>query len=441
MKATIKTVYHQLGLKELIAIGVGGMIGGGIFSVMGLAVSISGHAAPLAFLLGGIIALIAGYSYIRLALTYRNDGASFTYLEKAFPDHLSISGITGWTVVVGYIGTMALYAFTFGAYGAALFGEANNPLLRQILSIGILLFFLLVNLRGTRMAGGTEDLIVYTKIMLLALLAFAGITAVRTENLVPVFDQGFDSVFMAGALIFVAYEGFQLITNSVIETGNPERNIPRSIYGSILIVIIIYVLLSFIAVGGLSTRALIQAEEYALAIAAEPALGQAGRVITSLAALLATASAINATLFGASRLMAEMATEREIPHAFSFRNTVQVPWLAVITMTGLTLVLTTLGGLELIASFSSMTFLLVSIGITIANYKLRDVTRSRPVLILLGLVLMTATVTTLIIYLWQHSRDTLYTIGLIYLTVIAAEYLLNQRKRRQEPESGAKKQV
>jgi len=430
--AAKRAARDRLGLRELIAIGVGGMIGGGIFSVMGLAVSISGHAAPIAFLLGGIIAFLAGYSYIRLALAFRNDGASFTYLEKAFPRQLFISGITGWTVVVGYIGTMALYAFTFGAYGAELFGEADNPLLRRVLSTGILLFFLLVNLRGTRTTGGTEDLIVYTKILLLALLAFAGITAVRSENLLPVFDQGIGSVFMAGALIFVAYEGFQLITNSVIETRDPDRNLPRGIYGSIAIVTFIYVLLSFIAVGGMSVETLIRAEEYALAVAAEPALGQAGRIITSLAALLATASAINATLFGASRLMAEMATEHEIPRAFSFRNTVQVPWLAVVTMTALTLLLTLLGGLELIAAFSSMTFLLVSIGITIANFRLRHVTRSRPALILAGLLLMSATVLTLLVYLWQHSRDTLQAIGLIYLAVVVAEVLVNRRRAGDE---------
>ena len=100
-----------LKLPELIAMGVGG----GIFSVLGLAVDVSGHAAPLAFLINSVIALVAGYSYIKLALAFRSDGASFTYLEHAFPKHLSVTGIAGRTVVVGYIGTLALYAFTLGA--------------------------------------------------------------------------------------------------------------------------------------------------------------------------------------------------------------------------------------------------------------------------------------------------------------------------------------
>ena len=121
----------QFGLKELIAIGIGGMIGGGIFSVMGLAVEITGNATPIAFLLAGLLALVMGYSYVKLSVAFHSDGASFTYLEHAFPKHKFIGSITGWAVIIGYIGTMALYAFTFGAYGSELFGF-NNELVRKI---------------------------------------------------------------------------------------------------------------------------------------------------------------------------------------------------------------------------------------------------------------------------------------------------------------------
>lgn len=115
-----------LGLKELIAMGVGGMVGGGIFSVLGLSVSLAGHAAPIAFALGGIIALLTGVSYSRLGLAFRSDGGSFTYLEHAFR-HPNIAGLGGWLLLAGYIGTLALYAYTFGVYGAAMLGTAPCP--------------------------------------------------------------------------------------------------------------------------------------------------------------------------------------------------------------------------------------------------------------------------------------------------------------------------
>jgi len=411
----------KLGLKELIAMGVGGMIGGGIFSVLGMAVDISGHAAPLAFALGGLLAFIAGYSYVRLAIAYHSDGASFTYLEIAFPRHIRIAAITGWMVIVGYVGTIALYAFTFGAYGADLFGYSGSVPVRHMLSLGVILMFLFINLRGVKFAGSIEDVVVYGKIVLLAVLAIAGAQVVQAERFSPLMDHGIVSVFMAGALIFVAYEGFQLITNSVCESKNPHRNIPLAIYGSIGIVMLIYTLLAIVAVGSMDIESLIQAEEYALAVAAEPVMGEWGPILVDVAALLATASAINATMFGASRMMAEMAKEHEMPSPFSFRNRGDVPWAAVCTIALLSLMFTLLGGLELIAAFSSMTFLLVSAAVGVANLRLRSKTGANVPFVVMGVVLLLVTIMTLLIYLIENDLPTLIWMGAIYLTIIVAE--------------------
>ncbi len=412
---------EKLRLPELLAMGIGGMIGGGIFSVLGMAVGISGHAAPLAFLVGSFVALAAGYSYVKLALGFHSDGASFTYLDKAFPTHPNISGIAGWTVVVGYIGTLALYAFTFGAYGAHLLGSSDSPAVRMVLSVGVLLFFMAINLRGVQSSGKTEDIIVFTKVILLSLFAAAGIFTIKQDHIFPVFEKGTSSVFIGGAMIFVAFEGFQLITNAVMETENPERNIPRGIYGSIIITSLIYFGVSIVAVGNLTPAELASAEEYALAIAAKPALGNAGAILVDIAALLATSSAVNATAFGASRMMAEMATESRMPKAFSFRSRTDVPWIAVVTLTLLAGLFTLMGGLETIAMFSSMTFLLVSIAVSVANFKLRAITKSNLWLIFLGIALMLVTVTLLSLHLWNKDRETFFWLGGFYLTIIIVE--------------------
>ncbi len=419
---------EKFGLKELIAMGVGGMIGGGIFSVLGMAVDISGHAAPLAFALGSVIALSAGYSYIKLALAFHSDGASFTYLERAFPHQLNVAGVAGWTVIVGYIGTLALYAFTFGAYGADLLGNASSALARMFLSAGVLLFFMAVNLRGVKASGEAEDMVVYTKIIILSLFGIIGLTTVRSDHVFPVLSRGTSSVFMAGALIFVAYEGFQLITNAVCETTNPERNIPKGIYGSIVITSIIYIVLAVVGIGNLTPAELGAAKEYALAAAAEPVLGNSGRILVGLAALLATSSAVNGTMFGASRMMAEMATDEKMPQVFSFRNKTDIPWVAVVVLAALGIFFTLTGGLETIAAFSSMTFLLVSIGISVANLRLLEKTKSKAWMVLLGILLMAATVCTLIYYLWNNQLVTLVWIVLFYLVVIIVELFFSRRR-------------
>ena len=425
-----------LGLLELIALGVGGMIGGGIFSMLGLAVSITGHAAPFAFLIGSFVAFFAGYSYIRLALTFRNDGASYIYLMRAFPHRPEISTMTGWTVTIGYVGTLALYAFTFGAYGADLIGQSGAPLIRMAMSLAVLIFFLLVNLRGARASGHTEDLVVYAKILILAVFAVAGMKTISHHNLFPLFDKGGASVFMAGALIFVAFEGFQLITNTVTETRDPDKNIPRGIYGAIAITSAIYILLAVVAIGNLPIPELIKAEEYALAEAARPVLGEAGVIMVGVAALLATSSAINATVLGSARMMAEMARERRMPAWLAARNETGAPWLAVITLSGLAGAFTLLGGLEVIASFSSMTFLLVSIGVSVANWKLRAKTGSKPWVIAAGIGLMSVTVMLLLVHLGTEKPLTLAAVAGIYAAAGLPAWIYGRRKGA-EKASGA----
>ncbi|MFT5401041.1 MAG: amino acid transporter, partial [Gammaproteobacteria bacterium] len=316
-----------------------------------------------------------------------------------------------------------------GAYGSELLGQTEMGMLRQVLSVGIILAFMGINLRGTNSAGRSEVIIVYSKIALLGLLAIAGMPGIKTENLVPVFDQGMISVFMAGALIFVAYEGFQLITNAVCETDDPQRNIPRAIYGSIAIVVLVYMALSIVAIGSISVDKLIAAEEYALAVAVEPFLGSGGRVLVSLAALLATSSAINATMFGASRMMAEMASDNAAPVAFSFRSRVDVPWIAMLTITILAIGLTALGGLELIAAFSSMTFLIVSLAVSVANFRLRNQTGSHAVIIATGAALILSTIVIMCVYLWQNAPGNLVWISSIYGSIVFFVFALQYLRR------------
>ena len=419
----------KLTLKEVIAMGIGGMVGGGIFSVLGLAIAQAGHAAPIAFAFGGVIALLTGLSYARLGLVFQSSGGSFTFMEHAFSNR-NIAAIGGWLLLVGYVGTMSLYAYTFGVYGSAMLGDdGTDKALHHLLESLILLSFLGVNLYGIKASGTSELLIVTIKVILLGLFTVIGMFYVKSDYILPVFNQGYGGVVMAAALIFVAYEGFELIPNAINEMEDPQRNLTRAIMWSIAVTIVIYVLVSLVAVGNLLPEEVEKYKEYALAVAAKPFLGNAGFLLIGLAALFSTASAINATLFGTARLGLVMATQKALPSAFGFRRRQNdIPWFSLIAITFATLVFVNLANLTIISSFASSTFLLIFVLINLSAYRLRQKTGGSAALPLAGLVLSLASWLALVYYLWRTGRESLLWIGAIYLAVAATELLISQRR-------------
>lgn len=426
---TQKTRDEKLGLKELVAMGVGGMVGGGIFSVLGLSVALAGHAAPIAFGLGGLIALLTGFSYAHLGISFKSDGGSFTYLEHAFR-HKNISGIGGWLLLTGYIGTLALYAYTFGVYGAAMFGQdMPGPAMHHLLETMIILLFLGVNLYGVKAAGTSEDVIVMIKVLILGLFAIIGLFYIDPQNILPLFNLGKTGVLMGSALIFVAYEGFELIPNAVNEMKNPEINLRKGILISVIITAAIYIFVSLVAVGNLQPSEISKYKEYALAVAAKPFLGKSGFMLIGLGALLSTASAINATLFGTARLGMVMAQEAELPKAFSYKErTKDIPYVSLLSISALTLFFVNTTNLTIISSFASSTFLLIFAAINLSAIRLRTKVRIHILIPLAGLVLSLASWVVLIVYLYKNNLNALKWMGTLYVFVIIAELFFSERR-------------
>ena len=186
----------------------------------------------------------------------------------------------------------------------------------------------------------------------------------------------------------------------------------------------LYILLAIVALGHLSVPELIEAEEYTLAVAAEPVLGRAGRVMVALAAVLATSSAINSTLLGSSQMAVTMASERTMPMFLHPRGT--VPRAAIACIAAVSGILTLAGSLEFIATFSSITFLLVTFSVGLANLKLRSDTGARATIVVAGLLLNAITVVLLITYLAGNEPWTLLGLALFYLLTTAAAILASR---------------
>jgi hypothetical protein len=428
----------KLDLKAVVAMGVGGMVGGGIFSVLGLAIGIAGHAAPVVFAIGGVIALLTGLSYAKLGLAFRSAGGSFTYIEHSFV-HQNVAGIAGWLLLAGYVGTLALYAYTFGAYGSAMLGAnvAKDPMLHKLLASAVLLIFMGINLYSAAAAGESEVLIVIVKVAILSLFAVIGVFHLKEGYVMPIFNKGITNVIIASGLIFVAYEGFELIPNTVEDMEHPEKDLRRGVVISIITATVIYILVSLVAVGNLTPKQVQDNGEYALAIAAKPFLGHGGFILISLAALLSTASAINATLFGTARLGSVMATEHALPKVFSFREKrVDVPWVSLVMITAAALVFVNTTDLSKISSFASSIFLLIFATINLTAFRLRKKIGAHPALPLIGCAFASSALLILFWHLFKTDKHSLCIIAGMYIATIIAELLFSERRMFKKKKGG-----
>ncbi|MBL4592500.1 MAG: amino acid permease [Flavobacteriales bacterium] len=424
----------ELGLAELIAIALGGMVGGGIFAILGISVEHIGNATPIAFLIGGLLAFFAAYSYVKLALLYKDEGATYSFFKKTFPNSKFASSAIGWLVVFGYISTLALYAFTFSTYLCSVLPFENSYWLNKIVAGLIILFFSIINLTSVKGMGRLEDWMVYTKLVLL--LFIAGLLAGKgeVENFTPIFESNSSliSILIISSITFVAFEGFQLVIHAYNEMDNPQKNIPRAIYSSIGIATFLYVVLAIGALATIPKELIIQDKEYALAAGAEQILGKVGMFTVIFAALLATSSAINGTLFGASRLIAVIATDGYLPNKLSNRIKVHIPNYAIITMSILSFVLILSGGLQIILEFGSITFIIVSFLIAYANFIKRNETKTHIAIALIAMIGLFIAGGIIFYFEYTENPKQLIYIFSIYFILILGSWLYSKNKAKNE---------
>src|SRR5262245_12138352 len=291
----------QIGMVAAVSIGIGGMVGAGIFSILGVVAQAAGNAMWLAFLVGGVVALLSTYSYAKLGATFPSAGGAVHFLVKGFGDGVLAGGLN-LLMWAGYIISLALYATAFGSYAATFVTKAASPLLVKSLAVGAVLVLTLLNAFGAKAMGRSETLIVAIKVAILALFAAVGLWFIRPGYLSPELWPSAEWVLFGAGVLFIGYEGFGLVTNAAGDMRDPRRMLPRALYASVLIVIVIYLAVALTVSGNLSDFEIEQAKDYALAQAAKPFLGEFGFRLIAIAALFSTASAINATLFGSANV-------------------------------------------------------------------------------------------------------------------------------------------
>ena len=356
----------QINLLGAISIGVGGMVGGGIFAVLGLAVVLAGGATWLSFVVAGVVALLTAYSYAKLSNAYPSQGGTVIFIDKAFGIDL-FTGTVNNLLWLGYIVTLALYAVAFGNYTATFIpaDQQSAVVVHLLISLAIILPTLL-NFLGAEVISKAETYVVAFKIAILLLVTVVGLGHIDTTRLQPTTWEPMMQIVSAGMIIFVAYEGFELIANTATEVRNYKVTLPRAYYLSVGFVMVLYAFIAIVVVGSLPANQIAAAQDFALAEAAKPALGQFGFTLVAISAMLATLSAINSTLYGAARLSYTIAAEGELPVVLE-KKIWQQPVGLLITA-GLALLLANLGDLSSISTMASAGFLVIFAMVNLANF-------------------------------------------------------------------------
>ena len=379
---------REMRLVDITMISVGAMIGAGIFVLTGIAAGVAGPALILVFLLNGLVTLFAAAAYAELGSSFHSAGGGYLYVKTGLKDPQGF--MSGWMSWFAYVVACALYALGFGAYLAKclpLIGLGNFHLpflsLDQWMAVAVVALFCFINYRGASEAGGAGNFVTGGKIVLLAVFIGFGvwITLHRpdwhltfTQNPLP---NGVGSLFMAMGLTFIAFEGYEIIAQCSEEVRNPERNVPRAIFLSLVIVVPIYLLVAFAALGAVhpadmpSWKYLGLHKETALVNVAATFF-RGGGVLILIGGLFSTMSALNATIYSSSRVSFAMGRDRNLPSWFGkVHPRRKTPHWSILATGVLSATMAALLPVEVVASAANIMFLLLFIQVQAALIALR----------------------------------------------------------------------
>ena len=377
---------RDLSLFSVTMIGVGAMIGAGIFVLTGIAAGVAGPAIILAFLLNGIIAFFTASAYAELGSSIPEAGGGYLWVKESLPQPSGF--LSGWMSWMAHSVACSLYAVAFGAYlGEILFSlnisvPLSPEILKKLLAVVIVIVFSFINYRGAKETGRAGNVITIFKILILLLFVVLGLGViikepVRFGQFVPFFPKGYMGILTAMGLTYIAFEGYEIIAQSGEEIIEPKRNIPRAIFYSLIIVVPIYIVVAFVALGVVNPGHF-TAWDF-LALKKETAMVEAARHISRWGSamllaggLLSTISALNATIYSSSRVAFAMGRDHNLPEIFSrVHRRFKTPSGALFASSSLIMLMSILLPIEDIASSADIMFLFLFIFVNIALIHIR----------------------------------------------------------------------
>ena len=378
---------REMSMMDATLIGVGAMIGAGIFVLIGIAAGVAGPGIILTFILNGIIALLTAMSYAELGSCYHDAGGGYLWVKEGLPKWNGF--LSGWMSWFAHSVACSLYALGFGAYFDHVLAAMSVTLPhwgffspQKMLAVGTAILFGYVNFRGASEAGKIGNLVTVTKILILMVFIGFGLELIIRQGdwqstFRPFLPNGIGGVFKAMGLTFIAFQGFEVIAQSSEEIKNPKKNIPRAVFLSLVIVVPIYLLVSYVALGTVKPVGmtpwdfLAQQKELALVGVAE-SFFIGGGIMLLVGGLISTISALNATIFSSSRVAFAMGRDRNFPGFFSkvHAKNFTPHWSIFISLIIIVLMAVSLP-IEDVASAADIMFLLLFLQVNLAMISLR----------------------------------------------------------------------
>jgi amino acid transporter/nucleotide-binding universal stress UspA family protein len=392
---------RSMGLMHVVMIGVGAMIGAGIFVLTGMAAGVAGPALILVFLLNGVVTTLTALSYAELGSCFPEAGGGYLWVKQALPQPNGF--LAGWMSWFAHAVACSLYAVAFGAFATKILSLVpawhaveGNQFATKVIAVLVTLAFAYINYRGAEETGQVETIVTAVKVLIIGAFTLTGLWTVffhrpdwqasfsSVDQFMP---QGIPGIAVAMGLTFIAFEGYEIIAQCGEEVRDPKRNIPRSIFISIAVVVPVYMLVGFVALAGVTIPAdytgtaqtnwayMGELKELAMIHAAEEFM-QFGGFLFLIGGLFSTMSALNATIYSSSRVSFAMGRDHNLPAWFAKIHPLRkTPHLATAISAVLIIVMAVALPIEEVASAADAMFLLLFVMVNIALINLR---RNRP---------------------------------------------------------------
>lgn len=408
----------KISLLGAVFIGIGSMVGAGIFALFGEAGTIAGAAVWVSFLIGGIIALLQGYSFAKLGARYPSAGGMIDWIARGYGKGL----FTGGVVMLGYFSVLivtAMVAVTFGNYATDLFvGESADPIWPKIFAVGIIIVLTFINSIGAEAVTKAQATIVTIVLVVLSGFAIAMISQMDITMLAPASYPPLSYILASVALTFFAYLGFGVISFSGGDIENPQVNMPRAMYIALGFTMLLYVALAVGVFGTLTVEEVIANADTALAVAALPIFGAFGYTMISVAALFSTTGAINSQLYATIGATYAMAKDGTLPPTFGEKRRWRAGGTQGLVISALIVIaLAVLFDVTAIASIGSAVALAIYALVTIAHIRMTDETKASKAILYLALV---ATSLAILLFAWYTLQTAPETFAILVVIIILA---------------------